>query len=562
MNQKSIMKNVIFPIIILAFAFEVLTLVPIVSASNPYNAKELVLQISIDNEIELVKLGNRFTLNYAKAYVKLFPQGDYLEILSWDTTPASSFINDSYLFYFNRPFIKKHLRSYGKVKSKLFFPEIKKQIPFPISNAEFPNNIERYLSSTEKINSNDQKIIELAKTIVKGKKDLFSAVHALAVFTHKYLRYDPSTAGQPRSALWILENKNGACGDFSSLFLALTRSLGIPSKYVVGLAYSNYNNLNKFLPHAWVEVYFPEVGWVPFDTTYGEYGHLDATHIKLKESADVDEPSFSYSWVGFGYELVSNNITFDSKVLSEKDEIDAVKMSPYIEIPSVGFESDNRIFLKVKNNLPYYIADDFTLQTPQELQIISEKEQHKILGPNETTFLVWKVHIPSFAKRYAYKLPLQITNSHNYTVQIEFSANSKELSYDLSEQIFEETGELKITPPNFEIDEIKHPKKLIDDEEFNVSFILRKKIKFPINLEVELGLKKWNHLIISDEREIVLGKLNADLLKLEGNDALIPIKITAKNILGETKELTQTLKIPYRKRDIFEKIMDFISSLF
>ncbi len=57
--------------------------------------------------------------------------------------------------------------------------------------------------------------------------------------------------------------------------VVLTRALGIPSRLAVGYVGGTYDEENDYLvvtadqAHSWVEVYFPEYGWVTFEPTAG-----------------------------------------------------------------------------------------------------------------------------------------------------------------------------------------------------------------------------------------------------------------------------------------------------
>jgi hypothetical protein len=57
--------------------------------------------------------------------------------------------------------------------------------------------------------------------------------------------------------------------------VVLLRSLGVPARLSAGYGSGDYNAITGFYEvrandaHAWVEVYFPDYGWVPFDPTPG-----------------------------------------------------------------------------------------------------------------------------------------------------------------------------------------------------------------------------------------------------------------------------------------------------
>ena len=55
----------------------------------------------------------------------------------------------------------------------------------------------------------------------------------------------------------------GDCGEFSHVFIAMARSLGIPARSVVA-------NWPEGGGHAWAEIYLPPYGWVPADTSMAQ----------------------------------------------------------------------------------------------------------------------------------------------------------------------------------------------------------------------------------------------------------------------------------------------------
>jgi len=73
--------------------------------------------------------------------------------------------------------------------------------------------------------------------------------------------------------LLVVNPKRGHCEFFSSAMTVMLRTLGIPARVVTGYAPGFYSfTRNRYIirekdAHAWVEVYFPETGWVEFDPT-------------------------------------------------------------------------------------------------------------------------------------------------------------------------------------------------------------------------------------------------------------------------------------------------------
>lgn len=90
----------------------------------------------------------------------------------------------------------------------------------------------------------------------------------------------------------FLEEKAGYCVHFSSTLAVMARTLGIPSRVAVGYAPGSptarltadgnriYETTSDQL-HAWTEIYFDGMGWVPFDPTPGI-----GTATRFEEPAD------------------------------------------------------------------------------------------------------------------------------------------------------------------------------------------------------------------------------------------------------------------------------------
>lgn len=72
----------------------------------------------------------------------------------------------------------------------------------------------------------------------------------------------------------FLEVKRGYCEYFATAMVVLLREVGIPARYVLGYLPGQEQSdgswrVDRSAAHAWVEVYFPEHGWVAFDPTPG-----------------------------------------------------------------------------------------------------------------------------------------------------------------------------------------------------------------------------------------------------------------------------------------------------
>ena len=93
---------------------------------------------------------------------------------------------------------------------------------------------------------------------------------------------------------FLLETQEGYCEQFAGSFAAMLRALDIPSRVVVGFTKGDPDPNEPGLfrvrgkhAHAWVEVYFPQYGWVTFDPTPSR-GPGGATWLPGVEEQQVD----------------------------------------------------------------------------------------------------------------------------------------------------------------------------------------------------------------------------------------------------------------------------------
>jgi hypothetical protein len=67
-----------------------------------------------------------------------------------------------------------------------------------------------------------------------------------------------------------LRAKRGVCQDFSHIFIALARHLGVPTRYVSGYLFGDVSVADRSTDgatHAWAEALIPDAGWIGLDPT-------------------------------------------------------------------------------------------------------------------------------------------------------------------------------------------------------------------------------------------------------------------------------------------------------
>jgi hypothetical protein len=140
------------------------------------------------------------------------------------------------------------------------------------------SGIERYLRPEPLIESDDAQIRAEATAAAGDAKDPRIVAERLTRAVNAMLDKKP-TVSLP-SAREVLRTKVGDCNEHTALYVAMARSIGLPSRIAVGLAYTR----GAFFYHAWPEVYLDEGRgrglWLPVDPTFNQFP-ADATHVRL-----------------------------------------------------------------------------------------------------------------------------------------------------------------------------------------------------------------------------------------------------------------------------------------
>ncbi len=102
---------------------------------------------------------------------------------------------------------------------------------------------------------------------------------------------DIGIPGRNRIYDFLFESHEGYCAYFAGGGLFLLRAMGVPSRISVGFLTVDRSDKNQGWywyyqnqAHAWVQVYFPEVGWIDFDYTIGN------DQARMAQQADGTPP--------------------------------------------------------------------------------------------------------------------------------------------------------------------------------------------------------------------------------------------------------------------------------
>jgi transglutaminase-like putative cysteine protease len=399
-----------------------LLLLPLVIAqpTDWFKSGLVKTKMDVSSQVDISPTGPNPFVESISADVIFVPQNsEYTAVRSFDANPPAIVTGDRVKFEWRAPEVGRLSYKYNAVvETANNAPRVAAKIPFPI---KVPPNLEKYVKPTKHIDSNDASVLGQAYALSKGEDDLFLLVSKIAMWTKNNVNYNLSTltAEVSQPASWVLENRYGVCDEITSLFIAMLRALKIPARFVSGLAYTNSVEFPLgWGAHGWAEVYFPGVGWVPFDPTFGEYGWLDPSHIKLKESLDPQEPTTVFEWKARDVKVNVQDLKLVASLLQVSGDAPlALRASAAPLRPRVGFGSYNGVVLNVENLADYYMGAEFTLSKVTDMTILDGESKQIVLPPGGRGRLFWKVKVKeNLDPNFQYELPVHIYTIRNDTI--------------------------------------------------------------------------------------------------------------------------------------------------
>ncbi len=400
----------------------------LVSAEDYSLAKQLELNLNLSSTITLTPTKSSYSIDKVISDLYFFPQDtDKQEVILLETFPEATEQDNILRFEWQSP-EEKELQMYltARIRTENKIKKIRTKIPFPLQ--DIPEEYVQYTKPSALIDSDNA----------------YQVVFKLFDFVKSNVDYDLSCAERIEKASGVLENKKGTCDEFTNLFVALVRALGIPAQYISGISYSNLPQLKGFNWHAWARVYFPDYGWIDVDPTYGEFNSIDASHVLLNYGLSGNESSTRYEWTGRNINLVASSLEMKADVT---EQIGNVK--PLLDLnlemieDSVGFGSFNLVKATITNPNNYYIATTLTLAAPSQISVLN-KEKRILLPPKSKKQVYWIINLTkNLQKNYIYTFPLQLFSERNATAKTEFKSSAKDdvFSFEEINKLFKQLQE-------------------------------------------------------------------------------------------------------------------------
>ncbi|MEJ2050948.1 MAG: transglutaminase-like domain-containing protein [Calditrichota bacterium] len=173
-----------------------------------------------------------------------------------------------------------------RAKNEVNLTELKSDVPFPVP--AIPDEVSVFLKGTDMVPAGDVSIRERASQLTEGFSSEMEAVQTILHFVVDHMRY--VLIPDKFDALYALQTGKGNCQNYSHLAAALMRAAGVPVRIVNGVSTetSEYSFEMSQGRHSWIEVYFPDLGWIPFDPQQTQF-FVSNRYLRIEVGLDNNE---------------------------------------------------------------------------------------------------------------------------------------------------------------------------------------------------------------------------------------------------------------------------------
>jgi transglutaminase-like putative cysteine protease len=153
-------------------------------------------------------------------------------------------------------------------------------------------------------------------------RDYFMQTDETGKAIYRYSDVATSVPPGGRILNFLLNDHVGNCTYYAGSTLLLLRACGIPSRIVTGYATVDRSSNNKGWywiynkqAHAWVQVFFPEYGWLDFDTTFGDSEQSEAPGTDGTPPLDPQKAWFAATGEVLDVDTIRKHIQFNTEKL-------------------------------------------------------------------------------------------------------------------------------------------------------------------------------------------------------------------------------------------------------
>jgi transglutaminase-like putative cysteine protease len=157
------------------------------------------------------------------------------------------------------------------VKREIEVSTFEVEIP-RITNTQINDENKLYTKPQTRIESDNDEIIKKAEELTEAKLSDYRKAMSIFEYVNMGLTYDTSEEYANKGALSAYENQKGVCEEFATLFAALCRASGIPTRVIEGYRLDmekidEETGKIDTTNHVWAEIYLKDFGWLPVEPT-------------------------------------------------------------------------------------------------------------------------------------------------------------------------------------------------------------------------------------------------------------------------------------------------------
>lgn len=216
---------------------------------------------------------------------------------------------------------------------------------FTLTKENIPIVITPYLAATS-LGPTDGIVKKIADDVVEDNESILLKAIAIYDYLIEHGERDPnlSFCGDG-DVCTLLSNLRGKCADFSSVFVALSRSVGVPSREIFGTRMGKDGDITGAY-HCHAEFYLPSYGWIPVDPS-------DVAKLMLNENLELNDEQVVEArdyYFGNQSETYIDLSMGRDVILNPKQDGAALNyfMYPYAEVDGNPLDSISQEYLRYK----------------------------------------------------------------------------------------------------------------------------------------------------------------------------------------------------------------------
>ncbi len=165
------------------------------------------------------------------------------------------------------------------------------------AGSDYPQWVrDRYLTLPPQV---PERVLSLAPALTAGEATAYDQARAIETYLRTFTYTLDLPAPPPNRDVadyFLFDLKQGYCDYYATTMVVLARAAGLPARFVSGYVSGTYDPgrmryvVTAADAHAWVEIYFPDYGWIEFEPTGGRPAIQRPAEIAAAEISEPQTP--------------------------------------------------------------------------------------------------------------------------------------------------------------------------------------------------------------------------------------------------------------------------------